>query len=218
MGVAKALAPLAAVTAWGGFGGLILARALQVPVPSTALTTSAFLALVVALALSGRYVARFFRGPPLLAFPKDRAVLCEPHEAVVIRAAAQLRGTLGGAGHVHRARLMLPATAWAAAAVFAEGFVAPGAEASVWPVVVLVPAAVSSLLLRPRPFHYREAMGGWLVVHPPVARDWLVRGRQQGTALRGVTLAHGSDARERWEGIPTSEMDGSRRHELETKL
>lgn len=199
------VAPSGAV--WCGFGALAIARAAGAAVPRGAVSIAAALAVAVSIGLAGRSLARIWRGPPLIGFPKEGATPCDPVEAEAIRAAAQVRGTLGGAGHVNRTRLLFPALAWAAAAAFAAGFVAPGAEARLWPLAVLVPFAVLSVYLRPSPFHYREAMEGWLVVHPGAARQWILPGcdaaPDRGPAP-GVLLGDEGGPEAAWGKIPTA--------------
>jgi hypothetical protein len=199
------VAPSGAV--WCGFGALTLASAAGAAVPPGAISIAAFLAVAVSLGLAGRSVARIWRGPPLVGFPKEGAAPCDPVEAEAIRAAAQVRGTLGGAGHVKRARLLFPALAWAAAAAFAAGFVDPGAEARLWALAVLVPFAVLSASLRASPFHYREAMEGWLVVYPGAARGWLLPGceaRRDRAPTCGAVPSGESDREVAWGNTPTA--------------
>jgi hypothetical protein len=107
--------------------------------------------------------------------PSEDVAVCGPAEAELVRAAAQLRGTLGGAGHLHRVRLALPAAAWCAAAAAALA----GPEVlDVAPWTTLAGVLVTAALLFPaKAFFYREATGGRVVVHPASAREDLVRAR-----------------------------------------
>jgi hypothetical protein len=160
--------------AWAGLEGLRLLHAAGADLPHTGLAACAAASTGLALVAAGRTAAWAFRGPLIATFPAAGAAVCDPAEAEAVRASAQLRGTMGGAGHVHRARLAFPAVAWAAAAAVAA-FAGPLLEESAPWVVLLVAASVAGFLLPAKPFYYREATGGRVAVYPPSARDDLLR-------------------------------------------
>jgi hypothetical protein len=189
----KRLTRIGPVAVLSGLGALLLARATGQPVPPVATAAIALLACTFALGLAATLVVRIWRGPPLVTFRIEEVAYCDPAQAELIRAAAQVRGTLGGAGHVHRARLAFPAAAWIAAAAFAAELVPPGADAPLWPLVLLVPAACLSAVWRARPFQYREATGGGLVVHPSAAADWLLEGRDAGRGSQPLSRPVAAD-------------------------
>ncbi len=123
----------------------------------------------LAFALAVRSAVAIWRGPPLAPFPIDYAVLRHGAEAEAIRAAAQLRGALGGAGHAHPARLVLALAAWALAGTAAL-CVAAGAVSGqgCTDLMVLLGVAVAvRIAFPPRPFWYRERQDGSVVLYPP---------------------------------------------------
>ncbi len=142
-------------------------------IPPASLTAAAIVAAGIALAAGARTASLAWRGPPLVSFPRDDVVVCGPREADAVRSASQLRGTLGGAGHVHRGRLALPAVAWAFAAVAA---LAGPEVADAVPWMALLGASASAAFALPaKAFFYREATGGSVVLHPASAREELLR-------------------------------------------
>ncbi len=164
-----------AVVACATLAALCTLREAGVVIPSLTMSAVAAGALVLALAGAVRTIAAVWRGPELIHFQPADAVECDPAEASGIRAAAQLRGALGGAGHVHRARLVFPAAAWvAAAALGASPLVGFGVE-TVSASAVLLVAGAATFAFPARPFWYRETRGGSLLVHPRDARALLVR-------------------------------------------
>ena len=105
---------LAAVAAWlalATVGGLS-ARGVAVPLPAAA--ACSLLAGPVALAGLIEAVTSFWRGPAIVPFARDEAVSCTTAEATFVRAAARLRGTMGGAGHLTPAASPSRPFAWAA--------------------------------------------------------------------------------------------------------
>jgi hypothetical protein len=138
------------------------------PVSASLTRGIALAALPVAIAMAIRTASAIWRGPALMHFPVEYAVLCRASEAADVRAAACLRGPLGGAGHVHRGRLVVPVVGWLLAAVVL-GFVAAGAaerpecrQALVWMGV----AVAARALFPARPFWYRERRDGSVVLYP----------------------------------------------------
>jgi hypothetical protein len=141
--------------------------------PAAGLTAAGVVVAGLALAAAVRTASWAWRGPPIGAFPKDDLVVCGPREADAVRAAARLRGTLGGAGHVYRARLALPVMAWAFAA--AASLAGPDVgDAGPW-MALLGASASASVIFPARSFFYREATGGGVVLHPASARVELLR-------------------------------------------
>jgi hypothetical protein len=167
---------IAAVVAWTAFGALALIRLSGARLAPGVFVSVAVGALAFALLEASRDVVSIWRGPQIVTFSGDEAEICGPEEAEAIRAAAKLRGTLGGAGHVHSARLLLPAIAWVAAAVLAGGAIRdPGLDSMPgWPVAVVAAGIAAAVLFPARPFYYREAIGGRIVLHPRSARAQLI--------------------------------------------
>lgn len=150
-----------------GIGAVALQLAGR-PVSASLTRGIALAALPIAIAMAIRTASAIWRGPALMHFPVEYAVLCRASDAADVRAAASLRGPLGGAGHVHRARLVVPAAAWLLAAVVL-GFVAAGAaerpecrQALLWMGVAVAVRA----LFPPRAFWYREHRDGSVVLYP----------------------------------------------------
>jgi hypothetical protein len=161
-----------AVSAWFALALAVAAGAAGLPLPRRAPALLAAVALAVSIALSVRTLLGAWRGPVITSFPRRDAVLCDPPGADAVRAGAQLRGTMGGAGHVHPARLVFPAAGWAAAAGVAAAVLrAPSPWAAPpWPVALAVAAAAGAALALPaQPFFYREVTGGRVLVFPPEA-------------------------------------------------
>ncbi len=127
----------------------------------------ALLAALLALVMAVRTCAAYWRGPELMHFPVEYAVLCHGAEAAGVRAVAALRGPLGGAGFVHRGRLVLPLFAWlGVSAVLAYGAI--GGEMLDWRdgLELLVPFVAARVAFPARPFWYREHRDGAVVLYP----------------------------------------------------
>jgi hypothetical protein len=166
------------VGAWVALGLALAAVAAGLPAPARAIPLLAGAACALSVTEGIRTALAAWRGPVITSFPRVDAVLCDPRCADTIRGGAQLRGTMGGAGYVFRARLAFPAIAWGAAAAIAAALVrapslrvVPGAT-----VAVLACAIAASLLAPARPFFYREVTGGRLLVFPPGACAELLAG------------------------------------------
>ncbi len=150
-----------AVAALCAFGALFALSGAGSPIGPGLVNASAAVALMLALVAGGRTLSSAWRGPVLVQFPCEAAIECNPVEAAEVRAAAQLRGTLGGAGHVHPRRLAFPALAWIAAAAIAGCALQGTALAPGWPASMLVltraPVDFASFL-RSDSFTLRAAM------------------------------------------------------------
>lgn len=177
-----------AVGAWTALGISIIASTAGAPMPAAAVQLLAAAAFAVSLAQATRTALGVWRGPVITSFPRRDAVLCDPPGADAIRAGAQLRGTMGGAGHVHPARLAFPAIAWSAAGAFAAAMLRdPSLHAAPpWTLVLLGGAAVAALVAPARPFFYREVTGGRVLVFPLVACTRLLEGATAAGALQRV--------------------------------
>jgi hypothetical protein len=147
-------------------------------------------ATVAALAVGGT-VSSMWRGPPVVAFAPEDSLWCGEEESEPVRAYAQLRGMIGGAGHVYPRRLVFPLLAWSAALV-------AGARPLFWPdleVLGTLPAAVAmgsafaTWLFPARPYWYREVMGGGAMVSPPEAVAALVA-RERCEPYRTLAAIH----------------------------
>jgi hypothetical protein len=142
-------------------------RALGAAVPAPALLAVAALCSALAAILAGSWLAAIWRGPTLVSFSMRHAVLCDVAEAGAVRSAAQLRGTMGGAGYLHRFRAVFPAAMWTAVTVQSAALVAGRAETPVvWPLAAVLVAGGLTLALPARAFWYREVSGGCVLVYP----------------------------------------------------
>jgi hypothetical protein len=145
-----------------------LARAAGAEVPDTAGLLGASAAAVSAATVAIRNIFFVWRGPVILSFRRGDAMLCDAREASTVRAAAQLRGTMGGAGYLHPRRLVVSATAWAAVSVQSLALVSPQRTPTTFiPLAVAVGATVLTALFPASPFFYRETGGGCVVAFPP---------------------------------------------------
>lgn len=164
---------LQALSAAGQAGG-------DVPAPAFAAGAAATAALAIAASLQTAWFA--WRGPRIESLPEDDLTVVGPPEAETIRAAAQLRGTLGGAGHVHRHRLALPFGAWASAA--GTALAGPDAYDAVLWVMLLGVFVAAALAFPAKAFFYREATGGRVVVYPAAAGGELLRSGGDAATVR----------------------------------
>lgn len=178
---------IAAVVAFAAFVVLYALSETGTALLVSGMRGSAAIALPLAICIACRTIASVWRGPVLLRFSRTAAMACDGEAAASVRAAAQLRGSLGGAGHVHRVRLALPALAWISAAVVAGRALGQPRAAPGWASLVLVVALCASLIFPARPFWYREARDGAVLVHPPDACVRLLRDR---TAAGEVLCGH----------------------------
>jgi hypothetical protein len=163
--------------AWAALTSMGFARLAGVDLPPAPAAVVAALAVPAVLAAAVRALLAVRRGPRLVEFDLDDAVRCSPEEADVVRSAAQLRGTMGGAGHLHPRRLVLGAVAWAAAATPGLAVVAGGGELEGCAVLAPLLAVAVAFMFPARPFYYREAAGGALVTSPPAAAGYLLARR-----------------------------------------
>lgn len=151
-----------------GVGGVVSALALAgVDVPGGVSAALAIVCAPVSLAVALRELLAIRRGPPLWSFPLRHAVVCRPEEASRVRAAAQIRGGLGGAGHLRPLRLILPAFAWIAAGALVAFTAGGSREAAALALAGLAASLAATLLLPARPFWYRERSDGAVLVFPP---------------------------------------------------
>jgi hypothetical protein len=163
--------------AWATLTSMGLAHLAGVDLPPAPAAAAAALAVPTVLVAAARALLAVRRGPRLVEFDWDDAVRCAPEDADVVRSAAQLRGTMGGAGHLHPRRLVVAAAAWAAAAAPGlAAFAGPG-ELLGWAVLAPLLAAAAAFMFPARPFYYREAKNGALVTSPPAAAGHLLARR-----------------------------------------
>jgi hypothetical protein len=188
---------LAAAGAWLLLCCLLLAREAALSVAPATISIAALVSLLLALVAAARNAAYAWRGPRIPAFPKDEALVCRPREAAIVRAAAQLRGTLGGAGWIHRARLALSTGAWIAVGISVSAILVDAERASLpqWGFAVLVFGAASACF-PPKAFFYREATNGCLLVHPRDTFAHLARSHDARTSEPGDERAEASTQRE----------------------
>lgn len=153
--------------------------------PSLLTRALAAAAVPLALAMAIRTAAAIWRGPELVHFPVEYATLCRGADAADVRAVARVRGSLGGAGHVHRARLVLPTVAWLIAAAVLGLVTTERTHGQEWRIgLELLAAAVAARALFPaRPFWYREHRDGAIVIYPAsVTVHVCIRARRMGDA------------------------------------
>ncbi len=194
-----------AVAALGAFGSLFALSAAGSPIAPRVMSGSAAVALLLALAAAGRTLSLAWRGPVLVQFARDAAMECNPVESAEVRAAAQLRGTLGGAGHVHPRRLAFPAAAWIAAAAFAGCALGCPVRAPGWPASLLVLALLAFAAFPAVPFWYREAHGGVVLLYPRAAFAAVVRrSRSLAGDARASSTAGG------WGSSPSATESGAK--------
>ncbi len=165
---------VATVAAWLALEAVAGLHAVGVAVPPDVAIACVVVAGPLALAAGVRNVLAVWRGPPVIAFTGE-AVRCRPADALTIRASAQLQGTMGGAGHLHRSRLVFPIVAWAGVIVVGAEVAIPTAlhGAGPWPAVISAIAAFGAWLFPSRPYWYREMTGGGVLVTPPEAAAFL---------------------------------------------
>jgi hypothetical protein len=163
--------------------GLVRAAGVEVPRPLE--LAAGLIASPVALAAALQSAAAAWRGPTLVAFTLGESVPLSAAEAAFVRSVAQLRGLMGGGGHVHPRRQVFPAVAWAAAglggvAALVEGL---GRTLGPWPVVLAAVAAFVALLFPSRAYFYRDTTGGGAILSPPSAGFRLKRRAQLAGSL-----------------------------------
>ncbi len=161
------------VAALVGCGAVVLSFALHWVDESKArlaVFVSSAAALPFALTVSIRTIAWVWRGPVIVRFPLEAAALFSGSDAERVRSAAQLRGTMGGAGHLRRSRLVIPAAAWTAtSAALASTLLGSSKGVTAAWAVIAVAAAIVASAFPATPFWYREARGGGVLVHPSAA-------------------------------------------------
>jgi hypothetical protein len=153
--------------------------------PSLLTRALAVAAVPLALAMAIRAAAAIWRGPELLPFPVEYATLCRGADAAEVRAVARVRGALGGAGHVHRERLVFPAAAWLVAAGVLGLVAASATQGPEWRLgLELLALGLAARALFPaRPFWYREHRDGAVVVYPASVTAYVcLRARRAGNA------------------------------------
>jgi hypothetical protein len=208
-----------AVGICAALAGIEIAHAFGAAVPHALALVSASACAVIAATVAARNVAFVRRGPVILAFPRGEAMLCDAREASVVRSAAQLRGTMGGAGYLHPRRLAFAATAWSAISAQALALVTQQRSAVTFvPLAIALVAGGLAAVFPARPFFYREAGGGCVLAFPPHVCRRLLDAAGATPALRPVALgisvagqAVGEAGPSKAEaGAETSERDGAR--------
>jgi hypothetical protein len=159
---------VATLAAWSAFGAAVLLGGFDA-LPPWVLVVCAAVAVMLSLLMAGRTLLSIWRGPAVVAFQPAEAERCAREEAARIRSAAQLRGTMGGAGHVHPARLAFPAMAWLASAALGAALALDEGTFALVAAAAVGLCAGARVLCPPSAFFYREASDGSLVVFPPAA-------------------------------------------------
>ena len=181
----------AKLAAWMTLAVIGLADVLRLD-PSAPILGPALLAAgSIALVAFAATIVSAWRGPPLVAFSAEEARMCDGEDAEPVRAYAQVRGLIGGAGHVHPPRLALPAIAWVAALVTGlKPFLSPALEiAGPFPFALASLSAVATWLFPSRPYWYREVTGGGALVFPPEVIAALMERELEG-GPPGVAAVH----------------------------
>lgn len=178
MSAESSLVGVLALLAWIALVVLGLAHLAELHLPLAAVIAAVALGVPAVMLSAAQALLAVRRGPAIVAFGRDDAVLCSSQEAEVVRAAAQLRGTMGGAGHLHPRRLALVAVAWASAAASGLEALADGALVlGAWPAIAALLAAAVAFIFPARAFFYREVTGGAVVASPPSAAGYLLAHR-----------------------------------------
>jgi hypothetical protein len=178
-----------AIVTCGVLAGIEVASAAGAQVPHAVAVIGASVVAVIAATVAVRNVVFVWRGPVILAFRRGDAMLCDAREASTVRSAAQLRGTMGGAGYLHPRRLVLSAAAWAAVSVQSLALLGPQrTPATFIPLGVAIGAAALSAVFPASPFFYREAAGGCVVAFPPQVCRRLLETAGVAPALAPIAL------------------------------
>jgi len=180
-----------AVVAWTALAFVALVHAVGGE-PGPVGVAFVLLAQPLAVAAALRAAASYWRGPDLISFTRGDSETCTPAEAEYVRAHAQLRGTMGGAGYLYRHRLVLPVVAWLSAAMAGATVISEGIDEVVgaWPVALTTTVAFVAFLLPSRPYYYRDTTGGGAIVCPPPAAFRLKRRAGIASAIaRGEQVA-----------------------------
>ena len=176
----------------GVCGALVVIEAAQglgIEVPRELALVAASVSAVFAATVAIRNVAFVWRGPVILPFPRGEAMLCDAREASAVRSAAQLRGTMGGAGYLHPRRLAFSAIAWAAVSMQSVALLPPHRAATTFvPLAVALLAAGLTAGFPASPFYYREAGGGCVLAFPPAVCRRLLDAAGVESALRPIDL------------------------------
>jgi hypothetical protein len=180
---------------------LLGAHALGAAVPGRAVLGCAGVVVPLAAAAAVQRAVHLWRGPPVVSFSNADAVRCGGADAEAVRVAARLRGTLGGAGHLFPGRVALHAVACLAAAALGA-YVLVGGEDTVggWLPAVFAAGGAGVVLLPARPFYYREAMNGEVLVTPAIAPSLLAWERSAAVASGRVVRAAPSPLPDRGNG------------------
>jgi hypothetical protein len=174
-----------------------LVRAAGGSVPGALEIFCAAFAAPIALAAAGHGIAAFWRGPTIRSFTRTDSEVCTPDQAAYVRLVALLRGTMGGAGFLFPARLLLPVVAWTTAAAEGVALLASGLGATAFAALALVGvgSATAAVLFPPGAYYYREATGGSALVNPPsAARRLKRRAARVNAAVAAAAGAAGADA------------------------
>jgi hypothetical protein len=164
---------------------------LRVELPRPLLISAVLTACPFALAGLITTLVSIWRGPALVPFPVDDAVLCMGEDSEPVRAYARVKGTIGGAGHVYPIRLVYPALTWGAVLLIGAK-VAIGEPLDLlgpWLLAIAVASAMGAWLFPSRPYWYREVMGGGALVSPSEAVGALIM-REKGEDAPGVAAVH----------------------------
>jgi hypothetical protein len=177
----SALTVAATLLSWLALVSVAGFRAAGFSVSTTTQVACGVIAIPIVLAAALQTIISVWRGPRVIAFERSDAVRFGPDEADAVRAAAQLRGTMGGAGYVFPARLAFPVVSWLGAlGAGTEGLVPGVIEiAGAWPPAVAASAALVAWLFPSRPYWYREVTGGGVLV-TPLSAAALVTARANG--------------------------------------
>jgi hypothetical protein len=177
--------------AWVSLAAAGAADALGLELPGLVASALLVLPVPVALMAIATTFSSAWRGPRIVEFSPDEATLCTGEDSEPVRAYAQLRGTMGGAGHVFPGRVALPALAWVAVLVAGVQLLAGDGRglAGPWPVVLAIAFALGAWMFPSRPYWYREVSGGGALVWPPEALGALLA-RESAEDARGVAAVH----------------------------
>jgi hypothetical protein len=170
--------------------GVEVAEAIGLEAPRPVVAVLGSFAAVLAASVAVRHLSFIRRGPVIADYHRGEGLLCDARESAAIRAAAQLRGTLGGAGHLYPRRLVISAAAWAAAALQAVLLVLPEHDAGRFLPVVLLGVTTAAFARFPAiAFYYRETAGDCVVAYPARICARILDAARLGPAPQPIDLA-----------------------------
>lgn len=179
-----------ALAACGVLAVAEVARVMGAAVPPTALVLLGSMTAVLAFTAAIRDVAFVWRGPVIVTFRRGDGVLCDARESAAVRAAASLRGTMGGAGHLYPRRLLFSAATWVATAAQALMLLLPDRGAATYlPFLWVLVGGALAARFPAIAFYYRETAGDCVVAFPVEVCERLLENARMAPTPRPMELA-----------------------------